>query len=217
VALDYGYGSTYHLQPQEQSRWSGSFTCLARTREEATAAAHFFFHRKGRLGPFYCPTWQRDVEVVSGLTTGSTSLTVHGTTAHTLFSQSLSYRNLAFVTRQGFTPIGIFRTEVVGDNTVLTLDAPLPSGAEMVRFVSWLLMARFATDQFAVVWKTDQVAEFDFSITSLLDRFFELQIAGDRITFGGDYVVMPPHSPEPVFIPMEITGEKLLIGGDYFG
>lgn len=111
--------------------------------------------------------------------------------------------------------VGVKSSVISGGNTVFTLDAPLPAQVESTLFASWLLMSRLSSDQFSVVWRTDRVAEFDFNISGLYDRFYELNIALDRITFAGDYLTFPPFPSEAVFIPMTIDGDYLLISQDY--
>ena len=213
--FDAGFGKVYTNLVETQARWTGAFTCLGRDRSEVKRAQDFFFRRKGRRGAFYAPTWQRDMELAAPPASGSTSVVVKGVDAFELFNGSFVYRSLAFVARDGLILVGVKSSTISGGNTVFTLDAPLPPQVESAMFVSWLLMSRLASDQFTVTWHTDRVAEFDFNVNSLFDRFYELNIALDRITFGGDYLTFPPFPPEAVFIPMTIGGDYLLISQDY--
>lgn len=213
--FDTGFGKVFTHLVEAQARWTGAFTCLGRDRREVKRAQDFFFRRKGRRGAFYSPTWQRDMDLVSPPKAGATTVTVKGVDSYELFNGSFVYRNLAFVAREGLVLVGVKSSVISGGNTVFTLDAPLPAQVESTLFASWLLMSRLSSDQFSVVWRTDRVAEFDFNISGLYDRFYELNIALDRITFAGDYLTFPPFPSEAVFIPMTIDGDYLLISQDY--
>lgn len=224
--LDYSYGKTFVHLLEAQSRWEGSATFVGRSRDDVYQAEGFFFRRRGRLGAFYMPTWQRDMELVSGTTEASTSVTVEGVEAFDLFNGSFVYRNIALIASDFFISVGVKSVEVLGGNTVLTLDAPLPAEAPKVSYISWLMMVRFATDQFAVRWSTDGVAEFDFSLVGLFDRFYELNASLDRITVDEDYITFPPFnrkasvvSPTPWIDidPLTISEDYLLIESDFIG
>lgn len=167
-SLDYGYGKTFTYLIEPQARWEGSMTCIGRDKDEVDRAQAFFHRRKGRLGAFYMPTWQEDMSIISGATPASETIVVEGTDAHDLFNGSMLYRNLAFVTPEDFVPVGIEDVIISGGNTHITLDSPLPVAAADTAYISWLMMVRFASDQFAVTWTTNEVAEFDFSVVSLL-------------------------------------------------
>lgn len=218
--IDYGFGRVNDLLLEEEARWYGDYTSTSRTPEEAERAARFFCGRKGQRTPFYASTWQKDFEVIDGMTTGSEALIVAGRTAFDLFDGSKIYRNIAISTQTGVVCVGVERVESSGVNTVLRLDKPLPASVLATSFVSWLIQCRFSTDQFSVTWYTSEVAEYDMNVQSLYDQFFELVIGGYRIQFNGDYVTMGGDTGTPVgidFAVLTIAGEQILISGDYIG
>ncbi len=214
--VDFGFGATAIYTKTKQPTAIFKHTVLAKDRVAAKNMIDFFCRRKGRRGSFYAPTWSTDL-VFPALSTGVTTVMCEGRTAFDLFNDSFIYRNLAVIKNKVIYPLGISKVELIGGNTRVSLDVPVPLSISGSTSASWFVMARFASDILSVRWYTDQVAEFTVSFMTLIETIYELSIDYDAVTFGGDYLVFPPIARRAPFIPTGLGGELINAGEDFAG
>lgn len=215
--FDTGFGSVHYANPEIDARWSSEFPCVAKNPAMVELAQRFFFSQKGQWRAFYCPTWTDDLRVVS--VDSLRIMTVAGSAAYYQFKDSLTYRNVSAKTPDGVWLFGVKEVALLPNgDTRLTFDGELPSLASAPKYLSWLVLARFASDTLEMSWLTDGVATFTMPVISIFDRFFEFTIDGYRVMFSSDYMVISPYGPaKPTFVPITIGGEYLLVGDDYAG
>lgn len=123
----------------------------------------WFHARRGRLKPFWMPTFQQDFDIVSGL--GTASLTVKSS-GYTTYMTDSSRRQLAFCEPNG-TITHREVTSVVnnGNGTeTLTLDGTAPAGTSKVSF---LLYGRLESDTLRIEWDNSVTAQCTISFIEL--------------------------------------------------
>ena len=214
--LDFGYGAIGFDTPEVDSHWVGRITGFSRSAAEMDRLCEFFFRRKGQRGVFYCPTGMDDLSFVS-VAEDRSRVTFKGTEPRDLFEGNLVYRNIALTSSAtGMFFAGVKSVEIAGGDTVCVLDAELPVDFGAVSRSSWLFMARFASDQLSIAWETNTIAQYGLAVTSVIDRFYEMTIDGDRVMIAGDYLTFPPDLGEGILsVPILIGGEHLLLSGEY--
>ncbi len=189
--IDYGVGRIAVDYRQTLNTKIVELSFLGRSREEVAKHLNQFYRAKGRRGVFYIPTWTSDFEMVGPVDYGTNSITIRGLYRQALDPIDFSHRNIALIAGETVIPCGIYSATVVAEGLKLRIDrnlAELPLPEKF--FISWLVMARFASDEMVVDWRTDTVAEISYKVAVMRDSFYELAIGGHRIVFYGDYVLM---------------------------
>lgn len=189
--IDYGVGRIAIDYRQTLNTKIVELSFLGRSRDEVRKHLNQFYRAKGRRGVFYIPTWTSDFEMVGPVDYGTNSITVRGIYRQDLDPFDFSHRNIALIWGDTVIPCGIYSATVVAEGLKLRIDrnlAELPLPERF--FLSWLVMARYASDEMAVDWRTDTVAEVSYKVAVMRDSFFELAIGGHRVVFYGDYVLM---------------------------
>lgn len=166
------------------------FTFLGRDRAEVQQHVDLFHSCKGRRGVFYIPTWTSDFEMVN-VDYENNEIVVRGAYRNTLDPFDFSHRNIALISGGTVIPCGVYSARAVPAGLALKMDRvlttlPIPDHF----FISWLVMARFASDELAIDWRTDTIAEISYNVAVMRDGFREFAIGGHRIVFNGDYVLM---------------------------
>jgi hypothetical protein len=189
--IDYGVGRIFVDYRQVLNTKIMEFTYLAQNREKVERHLDLFYRCKGRRGVFYVPTWTSDFEVVGPVDLVNNEITVRGTYRQELDPFDFSHRNIALIWGDTVIPCGIYSVAPSVEGLKLRLDRdlsdlPIPSKF----YVSWLVMARFASDELTVDWRTDTVAEISYNLAVLRESFREFAIAGHRIVLYGNYLLM---------------------------
>ncbi len=134
------------------------------SRASVDALLAWFHGLKGRLAPFWLPTYHPDISVVSGL--GTDTLLIRDSLYTPFMFPQPSRRHLAFI-----TPAGVITHRVVtaSEQTslgieTLTLDDAAPSGPVMV---SYLLYGRLASDTLEIRWRTQTFADCELVMQEL--------------------------------------------------
>lgn len=188
--IDYGVGQIAFDYRQTLNTKIVEFTFLGRARDEVRKHLNQFHRTKGRRGVFYIPTWTSDFEMVGTPDYGDNTITVRGTYRQELNPIDFSHRNIALIWGDTVVPCGIYSVEPVAEGLKLKIDTPLGSLPLPPKFfLSWLVMARFASDEMVIDWKTDTVAEISYNVAVMRESFFEIAIGGYRMVIGGDYVL----------------------------
>jgi hypothetical protein len=189
--VDYGVGQIAVDYRQVLNTKVMEFSYLARDRSEVRKHLDLFYRCKGRRGVFYIPTWTSDFEVIGPVDYGTNEITVRGVYRQELDPFDFSHRNIALIWGDTVVPCGIYSATTVGEGLKLKLDRNLSALPIPPRFfVSWLVMARFASDELAIDWRTDTIAEISYNVAVLRDSFREFAIGSHRVVFLGDYVLL---------------------------
>ena len=154
-----GVVTTY--TPWTYSRLSRSYRTLRSSRQSARELKAFLHKRAGKYSPFWMPTFEKNLTLLS---TGSITTTVDvkdiGTTSRT---------NLAFQKKDGTWVL----REIVGEATPssgvrrYTLDSSLGLTAGEINKISFLGLYRLNTDRVDLQWITDKQCETTFPIVEM--------------------------------------------------
>lgn len=142
------------------------------SRAEITAFRTFVRNRKGRLVPFWNPTWQADLWLQALATAGSSGISIVNTNYSRFQFASSARRDLAFIFLDGS---GILyhritaAVEIPGGTETLTLESTLERdlnpGAVMISFLPCSRLATDDTPEFR--WQTVTVVEATLLVQSL--------------------------------------------------
>lgn len=145
---------------------------LLGSRAEITAFRTFLRNRKGRLVPFWNPTWQADLWLHTLATAGSIAISITNTNYSRFQFSSGARRDVAFIFLDGS---GILyhriatATELLDGTETLTLETTLERelapGAVMISFLPCSRLATDDTPEFR--WQTTTVVEATLLVQSL--------------------------------------------------
>lgn len=168
LAFDLGVFSHVAFQDFNPRQVQATYSMFSKAEAEEFIT---FMHRKrGRLQPFWMPTWQEDMVAQADSSSGTFSLTVVGRDVFDLFEDSVSMNRIAVVMETGtiyfFT---VSAVELVGDNTRLTFLQALSEtlGPSSIARIHWMPLWRFAADKSTLKWSTDSICETKLALTQL--------------------------------------------------
>jgi hypothetical protein len=140
-AVDSVTGIINYNSPWNCSRREREYRVFNNTKEKYNEFKDFLFRRAGRYEPFWMPTWNDDLTLVSTGALGTEILVSEN-------GFSFCRSHLAVRTTGGDW---IFRevvdAEIVGESIQLTLDSSLGINASDVNFISYLGFHRLGTDR----------------------------------------------------------------------
>jgi hypothetical protein len=148
---------------------------MLQSRTEIANFLTFLSNRKGRLVPFWFPTWQADLVLSAGASAGSSGFSILNT-GYTRFQfSSVARRDLAIIFLDGSRILYHRLTssaEVVGGTELLGLEAPLENAIDpSTVLISFLPCSRLAVDE---------TPEFRWEMTTLVEATLQIQsLPGD--------------------------------------
>lgn len=153
---------------------SKSIPFLLANRAEITAFRSFISNRKGRVVPFWNPTWQADLWLHTLATTGSTAISIVNTNYSRFQFATPARRDIAiiFLDHSGILYHRITAAvEIPGGTETLTLEGGFPlerdiaPGSVMISFLPCSRLAIDETPEFR--WETTTVVEATLEVQSL--------------------------------------------------
>jgi hypothetical protein len=170
--LDFGFGRMNYYTPHRHPSRTMSISVLASSTAEVNEVISFFHRMRGRLGEFFMPTWENDVEFATMPGNGK-FITIDGKAFGYAFKDSTVFRRLMVTMRDGSViQLSVDFIEILDDTdtTVIWLNETLPArvfDTSTVDRISWLLLCRFASDRLEVNYETNSVANMTLAITTL--------------------------------------------------
>lgn len=149
---------------------------LVRSSSDLNDTLGLFMRCKGRRGEFYCPTHLNDIRVDTAIAAGSTSWSVPGHDFFDAYNGDTVRRAFAVRLNTGaehyFAIASMSKSTAGSDRTIITTltPAPLAIGPDDIARISWMPVCRFVSDELAVTWITDRLAEVNFNIQTTEDR-----------------------------------------------
>lgn len=171
--VDYGFGKTATFLEIKYGSETRTADYLLTTYAEAESIIAFYRRVRGRLGEFYVPTDERDIEVTSTINTGATSITVPGTQLAEDYGESTVFKAISIKMRDGRRFYRkVENVTVVGGNSRVVLEIGFPYAVtpDTVDVISWMPLCRLAADELIVVWQTNSVATIRMNFTTLEDE-----------------------------------------------
>lgn len=168
--VDFGFGRIKHHAPVAFPTVTREASVLGET-EKLEALEQFFLRHRGRQREFYCRSYQRDFEPVSGVTALGSSLRVKGTWAYDLLNGNTVHRAVCLSTRAGKLYRQIDSVSLDGENTLIVVGEPWGDSHNLNQILgaSMLNVSRFASDALTVDWRTGKVGSAKLSIQTLED------------------------------------------------
>lgn len=170
-AVDYGRGATAMFNVIDFCQRAVKQTFVGKTRAEVREFRDFHDRMKGSRGEFYAPTWRPDMELVSNVSAGSSTMTVAGTTLHVYLDGNTVNRQVAVVKTDGSLIYNeVSSMAISGDNTVVTFANTWPAiNTADVLMVCWMPAWTLASDILTISWLTDSVATIGLSMRTVED------------------------------------------------
>lgn len=145
---------------------------LVRSAAEVDAVLGLFQRSRGRCGEFYVPSWTADIRLAATTAAGSNLFTVSGYDFFDAYDGDLVRKAFMVKLPDGglhFFQIANLAKSTSGPaRTFITTQQPSPVAifAETEPMVSWMLVCRFASDEMAVEWVTDRLANIIVNVQS---------------------------------------------------
>ena len=159
--LDFDTGRVIYFEPVAWDRRTTQLNFLGRSNAGAQLLLDTFYRCQGQRVPFWMPTWENDLPILSLVAGGSAFQTTAVSALQA--AGSPTYKHVALWLRDG--GIVIRRVLAMAQNgsaaCTVQLDSALPGDldASSVRMACWLMPVRFASDTFTQEWATDGIAE----------------------------------------------------------
>lgn len=172
--VDYGCGRLSHFRSVAFNDRLHNATYLGVGREEADALRDLFLRQSGQQGEFFMPTFSEDLRLKTDTSTGADTLRIAGTEAFQNYAADQVYRALIVFYLDGTHEI--YRVSAVtsisdtgGDDTLVRIvpSAPHVISQEDIQMICWLPLWRFVSDQLAIQWVTDELANVGFAFKTL--------------------------------------------------
>lgn len=148
--VDYGTGKIDFYAPWDNIRIGRPYRFVCDGPVEAWSFREFLHRRAGRLRPFWIPSFESDMRLVS---TGpiTNSLSVYDDDFRSL---GIGRTHIAIKLKNGtWLPRAITGTSLgVGDLIDVALDTPINVDADEIEYISFLGLKRFDTDRVVVTW-----------------------------------------------------------------
>lgn len=169
AALDYTTGLVTVDDLTQRAHPTRSMGWLLADRERIRAAKAWLSARRGRVHPFWIPTWSEDLSITRDIPSSDAALVVAAAGWSRFWPDPLR-RDLLIRTRQGDFLRRVTGIQAVGiKEESVALDAAL--GVDVARqeilSVHWLQWVRLNADRIEIQWETDAVAKINLSLAVL--------------------------------------------------
>lgn len=175
VTVDFDRGAVARFTPIDFGQESRQAVYVGRNFADAEVIRKLFFRCRGRLKPFWAPTWEFDIPIVAVAPPGSAALSVAGWDFFDAFGSSSTVHKALFVMwsdgavdYRRIAAMAATTDSGGGRVTTITLASPfsraVTPGADMV---GWLYLNRFAGDDLTIEWITRTVAQTQIQYTSV--------------------------------------------------
>ncbi len=136
----------------------------------------FLLRRRGRLRPFWWPTWNRDLQMSANLAANETEISIEaiGYAAGPFLNPAR--RHLAFIRAGAVDCREVLAAEAGPDNTeILTLDEGISELLSKEQtLISYVPFVRLADDAVTLTWRSHDVAEIALGTVELAFEFEEV-------------------------------------------
>lgn len=182
VDYDRGVVKTFNPVPMVSRTLSASY--LGMTREDVLTFLDIFLRARGQAGEIYVPTWGSDLPQV--LEVSVDSIKVKGTDFYDNYFQDEAHAAILIRNKDGtLRPREITHMYVTEGDTWIVCATEIGTTASQIELISWLFVARFATDSLTLDWKTDGTASIVLSFVTLANLPVEDSFGGNWILATG--------------------------------
>lgn len=168
--VDFGFGRTMTYTPMRFDTRIRQIQVVFPTQTDRADAVSFFTRMKGRRGEFYMPTWSDDLVVARPADADSLLMWVKGREVYETYAGSTTRKAIVLRTPDGYQFYRrVLNITTDGVDSLIETDIEWSVDIDETIGLSWLPVARFATDDFAMECVTDEVGRAQFSTQSLED------------------------------------------------
>ena len=160
--LDFQFGKKFDDLNSLYPRTTRQYSWLLDGRQAIADFKNWIAVRKGKLVPFWVPSWKKDMRLILN-TNDSTDLLVAG--QHMSWYRSKLARSRIIIYKQDYSYIirNIVATRLQHPNTIITLNSSLGFNKDItekdISMISFLLLCRLDTDSIEIHWHTKHLAE----------------------------------------------------------
>lgn len=148
---------------------SKSFKWICYSKTEYKILNDFILRRKGRLVPFWTPTYTNDFSILNNIQSGDTSFTISECYYSNLMFKLKNKKHIAFIKSDGTIYPRKINTSI-SNGTIETLSFSSSLGIVINKnsdLVSFLTLARLTDDLITINWITRNICECIFNYTEL--------------------------------------------------
>lgn len=172
--VDPGFGVRSRFYPIPHLTDLTTHAFVGKNLAEAEKIKSFFHRRRGRQGEFYIPTWEHDLTPDAPLASGEAEFRTAGQDDALAYGLDLVRRAVMVKLNSGAVYYRVVSSIEPGEDSgglfsLFTVIGTWPSTIqpEEIERVSWLNLARFASDLIQMEWPTDQVAQTQLAVQTL--------------------------------------------------
>ena len=142
-----------------------SFKWCFYTRADFKVLETFLNARKGRLVPFWVPTYTNDLALSANIGAADQALTIYKSYYTALLFAKPNKKHLAFITRSGtiYTRAITSAVENVNGTETLTFSGSLGVTITPKEMISYLQLCRLADDEVRIQWLNKNAGECTFN------------------------------------------------------
>jgi hypothetical protein len=171
--VDQGKGSWAVYDHSDGPMVTRPYSVLCKTRQEIMNLLAFLETRKGKLMPFWMPTWSKDLEQVQDMGASDLNILVKNIGYTRYIKQHANRSVVIFFPADNSTPIikTITGSAESSNNTeTISFDSSFGSIKKPADFkaISFLTYCRMDQDAFELVWHSDSIATMNFRVREVL-------------------------------------------------
>ncbi|RWI96433.1 MAG: hypothetical protein EOR22_06650 [Mesorhizobium sp.] len=183
--VDYDRGVTKTFTPVPLVSRTLTATYMALSHADAMAMLDVFLRARGRAGEIYVPTWGNDFPGIKGMS--GSNIRFAGTDFYDAYQADPAHQAILIRKKDGtLIPHEISAWQIDSDDTLIATETPIGATADEIELISWMFVARFASDTFTINWVTNGVANIAMSFTTLAN------LAAEE-SFGNNWILATGH------------------------
>jgi len=147
---------------------------LIRNRAELNTMRSYLSYMQGRLNGFWCPNFQKDLDIVADTPAGGDVLNVRRIDYNTTYANLIGRTDVAIKLKDGNVLYREIRNSATIDATTEQLEIAPDFGGGLFRSevaqVSWLDKVRLASDEITIVWDTAEVCRVSLPFRGIIEE-----------------------------------------------
>lgn len=183
--VDYGRGITKTYTPVPLLSRTLTATYMGMSHADVMAMLDVFVRARGRAAEIYVPTWGNDLPAIKSMS--GSNIRFAGTDFYDAYHADPAYRAILIRTLDGnLIPHEISGMQIDSGDTLLATETPIGATADQIDTISWMFVARFASDSLTIQWVTNGVANITMSFVTLAN------LAAEE-SFGNNWILTTGH------------------------
>ncbi|RWF33720.1 hypothetical protein [Mesorhizobium sp.] len=184
--VDYGRGVTKTFAPVPLVSRTLTATYMGMSHADVMAMLDVFIRARGRAGEIYVPTWGMDLPAIKGMS--GSNIRVAGTDFYNAYHSDPAHQAILIRKKDGtLVPKEIAGWQIDSGDTLIATETPIGATADEIELISWMFVARFASDTFTIQWVTKGVANITMSFVTLANLAVEESFGNNWILATGQW------------------------------